>query len=147
MRGRSGRPPLGQVRGEINGRLLAAFQAKLGERADKAVGDALPLLDQGHEVVTATIPPHDEAVLRHQDGIDVVEVELRAGRDFHQGALRRTGRRLTPEVVEQLGPPVEEVAGGQGSAVKDRQSPDLHLGLLGRSGRPGDGQVPLGNRP
>ena len=87
---------LGQILVQIDGRLLATFQAKLGERADEAVGDALPLLDQGHEVVTPTGPLHDETVLRHQDGIDVVEVELGAGRDFHQGALRRTGRRLPP---------------------------------------------------
>jgi hypothetical protein len=135
---------LGQILVQIDGWLLATFQTKLAERADEAVGDALPLLDQGHEVVTPTGPLHDETVLRHQDGIDVVEVELGAGRDFHQGALRRTGRRLTPEVVEQLGAPVEEVAGGQGSAVKDGQSPDLHLGLEGVQTGPGTDRSPSG---
>jgi hypothetical protein len=135
---------LGQVLLEVDGRPLATFQTKLGERADEAVGDALPLLDQGHEVVTPTGPLHDETVLRHQDGIDVVEVELGAGRDFHQGALRCTGRRLTPEVVEQLGAPVEEVAGRQGSAVKDGQSPDPHPGLQGVQTGPGTDRSPSG---
>ena len=79
--------------------------------------------------------------IRHR--IDVVEVEPGAGRHLHQGTLRRTGGGLTPEIVDQLGAPVEEVAGGQGSAVKDGQSPDLHLGLEGQTG-PGTDRSPSG---
>ena len=81
--------------------------------------------------------------LLHQNRIDVVEVELCAGRD-HQGALRRTGGCLIPEVVEKLGAPVEEVAGGQDSAVKDGQSPDPYVGLEGVQTGPGTDRSPSG---
>ena len=41
-------------------------------------------------------------------------------------------------------PEREEVAGGQGSAVKDGQSPDLHLGLEGVQTGPGTDRSPSG---
>jgi hypothetical protein len=112
--------------------------------AGQAVRQPEPLLDERHEVMTISLPADNQRELLHQHRIDVVEVEPGAGRHLHEGTLRRTGGGLTPEIVEQLGAPVEEVAGAQGSAVKDRQSPDLRPSLEGVQTGSGTDRSPSG---
>jgi hypothetical protein len=125
------RPALGQVLREVDGRLLAALQAKLAEHAGQVLGERQPLLHERHQVMTAALPANNQGRLLQEEGIDMVQVEPGADCHVHEGLLSGADCGTASKVVDEFTAPVEKVAGGDCSPVEDGQSPHPHLGLQG----------------
>jgi hypothetical protein len=67
----------------------------------------LPLFDQRQEPTPKASALHDQRRLRHQERIDVIEIQTRANRHLHESEASCADDVLAAEVVEQLAAEVE----------------------------------------
>jgi hypothetical protein len=82
-------------------------EAQLPQEAGEAFGEALTLLDERKQSTPKTGPFYDQRRLRHQERIDVIEIEARADGDLNQCEASCTDGVRATKVVEQLAAPIQ----------------------------------------
>jgi hypothetical protein len=101
-RGGRGRA-LGEVRGQIDRRLLTALQSEGREESSQAVDELLSLADDGVDGPTFSV---DQRAPFHDPGIHVIDVEPGPDSRLDQRHLLGADGRLAPKVVEEVLSPV-----------------------------------------